>query len=387
VNSRSVVIAFAALLLLVVALFPVMFQRVEEDVEFGPSGQAAFNEYYALQRMVEELGVPASSRYGVGKPPPSGWTVVLCPSDAATRDRLWWQILPWVDDEGGHVVVVPPDLDRVTGVGGQDADTGAPTVITDTIYDFFEIGVQSGRRGQSLHRPGGGAWILGEHATIGLTYDGPRLAEWATQTATWAVRVPFGRGAATVLSDATPFDNEHLGDADHAPLAWELLERDGRPPDGVLFVLTGATDSLLALIWKHARPLLLSCLVVVLLLAWRGAVRTAPVLPAQPRPRRALMEHVGASGRYLWRLGLKDALLSPARVAVRRRLGLHRGGTIDDDALVPVAAERLAADRGASAASEHDARRARDALIGPVPTSPAAFRAVIFTLQQLWSPR
>jgi hypothetical protein len=87
-----------------------------------------------------------------------------------------------------------------------------------------------------------------------------------------------------------------------------------------------ASPSLLALLVRHAWPVLVSLGLLVGAWAWRAASRTGPVLAGALPPRRALLEHVRASGELLWRLEQREALLAGLREAVQRRLARRHPG-------------------------------------------------------------
>jgi hypothetical protein len=53
---------------------------------------------------------------------------------------------------------------------------------------------------------------------------------------------------------------------------------------------------------------------------WRIAPRFGPLAPDPPPARRRLLDHLRASGRYLWASGLRERLVSAAREAALRRM-------------------------------------------------------------------
>ncbi len=432
-RGNPVAWAFGALLVLALAAVPVAFERVEEEVDTGPTGLARLDPYHGLAQVLVSLGVPARGSYGVVQAPAHDHTLVLASKDRPARRKLWDRLEPWVDD-GGHLVILPPGGATIAWdeVLGDTGAAGHPLDVQDwDVLDSLVIGIVEGEgaAGEGAGEAAASEAAASEAARTIVSPDGRRrlLAAapgfsiqtqrevvatwWSGDDRPWAVRAPYGDGWITVVSDARPLQNDRLGQADHALLAWELLGGPAGPPAGVTFVLGGESRSLAAIAWRAAGPLVVSCLVMLGLLGWRGAVRTGPVLP-DPRPeRRDLMEHVAASGVFLWRHDLQDTLLGPARAAVRRRLGLRRGGSLDDAALLDAAladsgasslagssASTSASSASSSASSASSSASAptssapseqelRAALLDPVPAAPQAFLAVVRTLQQLWRPR
>jgi hypothetical protein len=127
-----------------------------------------------------------------------------------------------------------------------------------------------------------------------------------------------GRGrVAMVASDTVEsyFDNSALRQFDHGELLVLLAEQGGaRAP--VLLVQHNDTVSWTAWLWQHGRPVLLGLAALLLLWAWNASRRFGPLLPEAAGARRALIEHIEASGRWLWQLPQGRALLLEA---VRRR--------------------------------------------------------------------
>lgn len=369
-------LGFGALLLLALALLPVLFVPVEEQVERGPTGQARINDWYGLQRVLADLGTPATSRYGLGPLPPADHVVLVLTEDRLARQALWPRALAWAA-EGGHLVVV--------GVSAEEEDTGGEGEGEDVLEELGLRRFASTAAGPRLASQAGPPRTLAQVPTVALISEfGDAGAWWTESDERWALRLAHGEGWVTVLADVGPFTNAELGKADHAPLAWDLLRLDGAPPAGAVLVLAGESPGFLALAWRHAAPLLIAALALALVVGWRGAVRTGPLAPDPVPDRRDLMEHVAASGDFLWREDLHAALLAGARSAVRGRLSRHRldaegRPVLDDRALVDAALE--------SGAPGVDEASVRAALIDRPPTSPAAFLAVVRTLQQLWSPR
>lgn len=127
-----------------------------------------------------------------------------------------------------------------------------------------------------------------------------------------------GRGkVAMVASDTVEnyFDNWSLRQFDHAELLL-LLAGQGGPQAPVLLVQNNETVGWGAWLWQHARPVLLGLAALLLLWTWNATRRFGPLLPETASARRALIEHIEASGRWLWKLPQGRTLLLDA---VRKR--------------------------------------------------------------------
>lgn len=143
---------------------------------------------------------------------------------------------------------------------------------------------------------------------------------WQDQSGEYLRAFAVGRGQIVVLGDPDWFSNKWLQQRDHAELLWRLVELNG-PPSQVLIVSSLKMPRWYVLFWKKTPlgwvvlPLLLG------LLLWRAVLRFGPLLPEPDLSRRSLLEHIDASGRWLWRQeGGAFRLLQAARLALRQRM-------------------------------------------------------------------
>ncbi|MCA9003486.1 MAG: hypothetical protein KDB61_16290, partial [Planctomycetes bacterium] len=132
-------------------------------------------------------------------------------------------------------------------------------------------------------------------------------------------------GSVHFFASLSPFDNDHLRDADHGEaLAYLLANSKPGVPTRGLFVVYGGGRSFLALLWQHGWLFLIAfgCLTAAWL--WRVSRRFGPVLedPAWDPEGvgigggREFLEHIEAAARTYERRGQKNRLLDAARERV-----------------------------------------------------------------------
>lgn len=127
-----------------------------------------------------------------------------------------------------------------------------------------------------------------------------------------------GRGkVAMVASDPgdSYFDNDGLRLFDHGELLLLLAGQSGATAP-VMLVQHNETMGWAGWLWHNCRPVLLGLAAMLLLWTWSATRRFGPLLPEAASERRALIEHIEASGRWLWRLPQGRVLLLDA---VRKR--------------------------------------------------------------------
>lgn len=434
-RTTTVALVLTGLAAAMLGVFFVLFEPVEEEEETGPRGEALRNRYFAAQSLLTELGVPTRSRYGLGELPGTDHVIVLLTDDNAQRKPLSPRLMPWVE-AGGHLVVVPArprsEFDLFGDLFGLELPDEQPDTGWADLPDSFEEaparpdtgGAPSGSDKQALDEEDyedvileDAGVIIGEvwsGATLRVDVVVPRTgavrrlrlrrvplhASWtygttleadASDLHPWtATGIPLdrpvfpvlqrdlGAGRVTVTTDPRIFTNEHLEEADHALFLADVVVAHRGVPAGALFVLSGDAPSIAGLVWRSAWTVVLALAALVLAWAWRASTRFGPLLPRQGRTRRSLLEHVEATGHFLWRQQAEQVLLESARRRLKQRI-LRRHpelAELEGDALVDAVAEALgvlpetARAAFVGAATDHD---------------PRAFTLAVRAVQKTWS--
>jgi hypothetical protein len=136
-----------------------------------------------------------------------------------------------------------------------------------------------------------------------------------------------GRGHVVVMTH-TPFLDYELDHFDHAEILLNLVKLSA----GKQLRIVQNTDmpKWYVALWNAFTLPLIGLLCLLSLALWRVIPRFGSVLPEPHTERRSLIEHVDASGRWLWTIpGGRDLLLAAARKATtdlihRRALALRR---------------------------------------------------------------
>lgn len=189
-----------------------------------------------------------------------------------------------------------------------------------------------------------------------------------------AVRIyPQGKGRVVMLA-ANYFANHALPRYDHAEL---LLHLAGLAPGGhVQVVRMLATLPWYQALWNQFALVLVSLACALLLWLWRAASRFGPLLPDPAPRRRALMEHVQTTGRWLWQSADgRSALLQATRKAALAAVGRRAPELLRLDP--EQQSQQLAA------ACQLAPAQVRAALHGSTPTRPADFTRQISILHTL----
>ncbi len=329
-NRRSALRAALVGLPLLALLFyaALNWYTVEEETIWVDAGDAAREDpYLAFTRLLDRLGaraVRARVPSALESLPPRG-TLLLASRRLAymTPERVS-RIGSWVDRGGALVLEAEPE-------GIDD-----PLLHALGVQRVFPDPDETGRRkGTDARAYAGASAVLpidwpqfGKtlRARLGTAYGGLRDARVRSDTRELrqgdrvvAMTFASGEGRVTVLPTFAFLRNVQVGEVDHAELGWRLASAQS---PAVLY-LRMQSPPLLEWVRRDAWPVALAGALLLLLWLARIIPRFGPLEPDPPPARRSLLEHIVASGRFLWARGagtyLLEAVRERASRAARRR--------------------------------------------------------------------
>lgn len=157
----------------------------------------------------------------------------------------------------------------------------------------------------------------------------------------WYAHAWYDEGRVFLVSSLDMLHNTALDDAAAVALAEALLAPLRERPRIHLF---RGVDHEPFHVWlvRVGWPALLPAFIALLLWLWMRSQRFGPVLPDAAPPRRALLEHVRASGEFLFRRGQPVALHRAVLARVQQRLREREPviAALPEDARIAALAER-----------------------------------------------
>lgn len=303
---------------------------VEHEEPRAPRGPAAYDAWYALERILAELSVTVVRKDALEDLPPNGARLLL---------TTWvWGVLPerdralrsWVEG-GGHLVIPSNQItDRDGKVIGwipvmppkpkprgstptappvPGATTGVPATKPGAVQDCVSVrepdevvsAYAEGRDGDGQAR----TFSMCAASHFGL-YRPRESALWALQyddNAPTLLRVAVGRGSVTLIPYfylfGPPFtENRNILRADNAAIAVAMLQ--AAPGATVWIIDNERSGDLPAWLWNHAALAVLLALLAVLLWLWRGADRFGPPTAAAAPARRSMAAQIRGTASFLW---------------------------------------------------------------------------------------
>ncbi len=311
-------IALAVVALLAVALLTAWwlynYEYVEREVDLPPRGEASYNPLYALKLALLADGVRAMSRQRLqfDEVPLGAHDTVLVLNDPRTLSPQDVDgLLQWVQ-RGGHLLVRTPPLERGAAT--------RPGALLDALklrplprYQCMRLATP----GKKQDAPPAFVFCGGTRFTM-LGVE--PLHAWGDLDNGYAyLRVAHGMGTVDVLANFDFLANPMLEQPGFQHLARQLLQ-PGWKRGTVHLVYAASMPPLWRLVFDKAWMAWLPLLLALGAWLWMRMQRFGPRLPSPEPARRALLEHVQASGEHLWRYGRASTLHAAVREVFMARL-------------------------------------------------------------------
>jgi len=304
------------LLVFVVLAFVVWWrhthERIERRVPEPPQGEAAWNPLYLLRQALLAEGISARSRrrLQLDAYPPGARDTILIYSDPRLLAALEVEsLLAWVA-RGGHLIVSSMKMEprtawRTRGELLAELDLWPHPYPPPACDEWQEP--------EDVYR----VFCAQERFVTG---DGLPQIAWGDAGGGFAyARLAWGEGVVDVMSSLEFLHNRRLPRPPHAALAWQMLAPNaGRGT--VHLIYAAQMPPLWQLLLERAPMAWWPLLLAIAAWLWMRTQRFGPLRPAPLPARRALLEHVAASGEYLYRRREWRALHAAMRDAFFARL-------------------------------------------------------------------
>jgi hypothetical protein len=299
----------------------------DEPIRIGASDAATQDPYLAYGRLLERMGASVHRAAGPSalESLPAHGTLLLANRRLAymTPQRVR-AIREWVDNGGALVVAAEPEdiddplLDNlgIERIYPERKPDGSRKNMDPRAYASASapITIDWPRLGRPLKAQLGTAFGELRDTRVRTAVDELRQGERLV-----ALSFASGQGRVTVLPSVSFLRNTLIGNFDHAQLGWRLAAEQ----PAVTLYLRMTSPPLLEWVRRDAWPVVAAAALLLVLWLARIIPRFGPLVPDAPPVRRSLLEHVVASGRFLWSRGagteLFEVVSERAARAARRR--------------------------------------------------------------------
>lgn len=317
------------LLILAGVLFSAWFfsshDKVTRDQYVGYSGEARFNEFFAAEKLLVELGLEADSRSdltpGEWLPPYDDTIVVHVAEPLAVGENLSL-ILSWVSS-GGHLVLLPPRRE---------------SEFADSLLAYFGISLEEVEIDVEDESETGGEddavdeddydYFLDLDATfyrIAAQDEGALSATLSDDRGNVLVRRGWEDGFVTVVASSWYFSNGQLDESDHARLLLDVVA-GYVAPGKTWFIYNSAFPSLWEVIWTTAPFVVIGLAACLILWLWSRAPTFGPAEGPESLARRSILEHVRAAGHFAWRHHNAAELVASSTAAIMHEAEFRHPG-------------------------------------------------------------
>ena len=329
-NTRAVTLITTAIFALFMGWFLVTHEQVSSEEYVGYQGEARYNHFLAAELLLNEVGIEAESHASLS---PVDWlpdysdTLFVSASPAIAIPEQRFALEQWVS-LGGHLVLMPPSADAIVvddfllyfgyqlaEVERDDPDTEAEQEEDSSAEEDEEEYEYSVDVDQTRHR------VIIEDGYV-------HSASLSDDKGIVVARQQWGDGYVTIVADHKYFLNTDIGDLDHGRLFLDTVA-GYIDPGKVWLVYDASFSSLWQLIWDNAPYAVLGAAALILVSLWAVVPAFGPMILPEPPARRSIVEHVNASGTFVWKQRGASSLGRAASSAIvhkaeRRRPGIGR---------------------------------------------------------------
>ena len=308
------ILLFVLAATLFAAWFFTVNEKVQRDVYIGFQGEARRNDYHAAGLLLTELDVETESLVSLTPSewlPDTGDTLFMQLSPPMTIGEERASLLRWLAD-GGHLVLLP--------ARGQDDNTDnflrefdlsllVPELTDDEEDDAPEDEQQQEDNDEYL-LTGNFLEARIEPTSTEITADVIR-----DNGDIVVARRDYGNGYVTLPASGAYFNNHYLDEGDNARLFADLTV--GELESGkVWLVYQTSFAPLWEVIWDTAPYLVATLALLLLLWVWNAMPGFGPKLRTEQVERRSIIEHIRASGMFVWRRQGAEHLVQSATQAL-----------------------------------------------------------------------
>lgn len=355
-------------------------ERQEVEVDAPPEPEARFNPYLALEDYLRALEIDVEVVEDAGRVDEIDETDLVVLSSEVAAWEPWWRRPTdgWIN-EGGHLVVLVGDhgegaeaLERYEDlnlvehdVADFDADRedvhrydydGHPLEFEKTLREFVDEQDDEDEPVETFRGPI-------DPDFVAVNDEGRPLVSSRAR----------GDGRLTVVADEWLWTNQGLEHGEMGLLIADVLAADGDWPTDAIAFVESSDWGWLGTVFKRGWPVLAG-LLVLLGFALTRARRFGPPIPTGDDRRRRRVDHIRATGRFLWDHGAREVLVESSREALIQKLRRRRPSlqTMTDRRRLEIMAEELQT-------TSEDVERL---LEGPIPRSRSDFQSLIAELER-----
>lgn len=315
------------------------WEQVEEKIHHNRRGKARTHLLYAAEQFLQKIGHHAEAIDSLDalNNPPSIDDVVIMDSmrvnENPTRAKKW---IDWIARGGTLIVQSSRDIRDFENYSWQDDQwwekqhaQSERYMHNDPLLKEFGIGYERMLKSSAdeleqqpinFYAPSIDDFLLIEIQSF--TYlEGLRENEIIASLGSLPIagEIQHGAGKLIIVTDLTFLETDFLQRYDHVHLLWEWTKN----ADKIWLVNNDDMPSFAFWLWQRGPELLISSGLIMLFWLIGSSLRIGPISSSVAPIRRSLLEHIQASGYFLWNKRSLDELLQANREQIQNRMLRH----------------------------------------------------------------
>ncbi len=283
------------------------FELKQVDSYTGYRGEARSNSLFAARLFLKRMGIPAERRDGLLTLPPPDSVIILNTERYTLSAAKTEALLAWVA-AGGHLITRARSDTAPHTAGEARTDARFSTEDRDLLQERLNIRIGPHIMPDDdalpvLFQPANSAETLSVELNFFHSLHTTRTdaAHYQLAHDTWFIDQPYGAGHVSLFAELDFFENYLINNADHGKMLWYLVHSHIAQPQRVWLLHQDTLPSLFTLLLRHAAPVLLVGVALLLFSFWALIPRFGAIIPEPPPQRRRLLDHIKASARFMWK--------------------------------------------------------------------------------------
>lgn len=333
-SINPLLLTVSLLFILLVLLFVSQLEKVEVSTHTGLKGEARSNPLYAHRLFLKRMGVAAEriqTIQALTDLPPSN-SVIYLDSDRTTMPpNLVDALLDWVK-RGGHLITIANTKHHGSSADTHDQDylqQSLGITVGKHIYlddDKADVGVEK-KSDNTLQEAAWQVHFGQQRFTLQPDFFYELNSDFDDQpisinNKTFMLNIHVDDGLVSLVSHLDFLHQEQLGNHDHASFLYYLIRYHHDQAVKVWLISQTNMPSLWALLWQYTPLMMISLLLLFSITLYTLGQRLGPMIPKPSLQRRRLMEHIKASGYFLWKYR-QQTLIDSSRKALNQCIAKH----------------------------------------------------------------
>lgn len=326
-KAQNLVIGLLAIVLFTVGClwFLQNFEAKEIDSYTGYRGEARNNDLFAARLFLKRMGIPAVREDGLTPLPDTDTVIVLDTGRYTMSPQKIDTILAWVA-QGGHLVT-RARVDYETEQEAEADDKQVDTEQRDLLQQALKVEIGNNFFFDEKELPFS-LQLANQPKPLKLDVDyfnellinNSAAHIYKANEKSFLLQIPHGQGLVTLVATLEFVENHRIDSADHAEFFWWLLRSHNPNFKQVWLVNQDTLPGLLTLLRQYASPVLIMATLLLVAIFWALIPRFGAFIPEPTPERRRILEHIKASGQFMWKRQAqgKAQLLESTRYGVRQ---------------------------------------------------------------------